>query len=116
MVQKQIQVKFTDNLQAQEKKVLQELEKWSMVEESVMRPKTRVRWIKLGYSNTKYFSYVLKDRTQKKSIVELKIVAGIRLTEHQFVKEEIFNFYKGLMRASATILLTISRLEMKRGS
>ncbi|KAF3632264.1 putative post-GPI attachment to proteins factor 3-like [Capsicum annuum] len=38
---KGIQVKFTDNLQAQEKKVLQELEKWSMVEESVMRPKTR---------------------------------------------------------------------------
>ncbi|XP_059310773.1 uncharacterized protein LOC132062160 [Lycium ferocissimum] len=52
-IQGQIQLCYTDSLQNQEKALLQELEKWSLIEESIMRQKSRARWIKLGDANTK---------------------------------------------------------------
>ncbi|KAK4734020.1 hypothetical protein R3W88_008281 [Solanum pinnatisectum] len=44
------------------KEILLNLEKWDLIEESVMKQKARVDWIKLGDSNTKYFSSVKEYR------------------------------------------------------
>lgn len=40
------------NLFDQEKDTIQQLEKWSLIEESVMRQKSRVKWVQLGDANT----------------------------------------------------------------
>lgn len=52
-VQRQMQTQYNDQLQAQEKSILPNLEKWSMVEENSMRQKSRAGWIQLRDSNTK---------------------------------------------------------------
>lgn len=38
-----------------EKLILQELKKWSTIEERILRQKSRVNWIDYGDSNSKYF-------------------------------------------------------------
>lgn len=39
----------------EEKELKNELNKWSMIEESIYKQKSRVQWLKLGDTNTKYF-------------------------------------------------------------
>lgn len=114
-VQRQLQMQHSDQLQGQEKLLLQDLEKWSMVEESIMRQKSRARWIQLEDSNTKYFSAVLKERTQKKQISELWSIKGVRLEEQGVIREEIACFHKDLMGSSTHSLPTVNTLAMRRG-
>ena len=59
------------------------LEKWSMIEESALRQKARAKWIQLGDANNKYFSSVIKERTQKKHIRNILSIDGRMLYEPQ---------------------------------
>lgn len=61
-LQIQIQQQYTDELAIQEKEALLQLERWSMIEESILKKKARVSRIKLGDSNNKYFSAVIKEK------------------------------------------------------
>ena len=68
-----------------------------MIEESALRQKARARWIKLGDANNKYFSSVIKERTQKKHIRSILSIDGRMLYELQEIQEEFVTFYKSLM-------------------
>ena len=67
-VQDQLNEKATDELVVKENELLIKLEKWPMIEESVFRQKARIKWNQLGDANNKFFSSVIKERTQKKQI------------------------------------------------
>ncbi|KAH0639210.1 hypothetical protein KY285_035796 [Solanum tuberosum] len=45
-----------------ERETKMNLEKWLKVEESIMRQKSRVQWLKLGDGNTAYFHDSLRNR------------------------------------------------------
>ncbi|XP_075080184.1 uncharacterized protein LOC142165723 [Nicotiana tabacum] len=92
-----------------------DLEKWSLIEESIMRHKLRVKWIQLGDSKTKYFSVVVKERNQKKHIREITSLNGVKLIEPKDIQDEIVKFYKSLMGSIFQRLPAINRLNMKRG-
>lgn len=68
-----------------------------MLEEGALRQKAREKWIKLGDSNTRYFTTVIKKRNHRKRIQELHSLAGCRLTEPEAIKVKIADFYKSLM-------------------
>ncbi|XP_075079748.1 uncharacterized protein LOC107805067 [Nicotiana tabacum] len=107
--------KFDDVLQAQERDELQKLEKWAMIEESIMKHKSRDKWIKLGDANTKYFSAVMKERNHRKQIKELMGSDGNKINKQEGIQEEILRFYKGLMDTATVNLTTVNREVMKKG-
>lgn len=96
----------------QEKKTLMKLERWSMIEESALRQKSRAKWIKLGDANNKYFSAVIKERAQRKHIRSITSLNGQTLYDHKDVQNEIAQFYKGLMGTSANDLPAIDIQKM----
>ena len=98
-----------------EKELLIKLEKWSLIEESAPRQKSRIKWILLGDANNKYFSSVIKERTQKKQIRSIMSLNGQMLYDPQEIQEEFVKFYKSLMGSSARKLPAINAKVMKRG-
>nr|XP_016443798.1 PREDICTED: uncharacterized protein LOC107769130 [Nicotiana tabacum] len=114
-IQEKIVTQYNDYLLDQEKAVLHQLEKWPLIEESVLKKMSRAKWIKLGDSNTKYFSAILKERNQKKQIKELISLDGQNLNDVEKIKYEIMKFYKSLMGSAAQTLPAINREIMKQG-
>ncbi|XP_059285182.1 uncharacterized protein LOC132038545 [Lycium ferocissimum] len=80
-----------------------------------MKQKSRDKWIKLGDSSTKYFSAVTKEKNQRKHIVELTSLAGVKLTNPVYIQNEIVQFYQGLMGTAARSLPPINKITMRNG-
>lgn len=97
-----------------EKAAIQELEKWSIIEEKALRQKARSTWIKLGDANNNYFTAVIKERIHKKQIHELTSLDGVKLTQQE-IRQEIQKFYNSLMGTTAQTLPAISTEIMRRG-
>ena len=51
-----------------EKEIINKLRYWSHVEESILYQKSRINWLSLGDSNTKFFFTVVKIRKYKNNI------------------------------------------------
>ncbi|XP_019239401.1 PREDICTED: uncharacterized protein LOC109219399 [Nicotiana attenuata] len=60
----------------QEKAAKFELAKWLKVEQSVVKQKSRNKWLKLGDSNTSYFHACVKNRQARNHIGRLMDIAG----------------------------------------
>lgn len=116
VVQQQLSTQWSDSLQVQEKIIMQYLEKWSMIEESIMKQKFRVQRIHPGDSNTKYFTVVMKDKIQRKQINEFTFLGGVVLTDTKEIQEEIISFYKGLMGTNSQNLPSVNKLVMQKGT
>ncbi|XP_019242312.1 PREDICTED: uncharacterized protein LOC109222403 [Nicotiana attenuata] len=95
----------------QEKEALLEVEKWSDIDEQVLRQKSRAIWIQHGDANTKYFHAQWKMRTNTNAIISIQNDAGIKLTEPKQVEEQFLDFFKKLMgklpKAINNIAITI---------
>ncbi|XP_075084750.1 uncharacterized protein LOC142168002 [Nicotiana tabacum] len=96
-----------------EKELRGKLEKWGVIEESIMRQKSRTQWLKLGDSNSAYFYACLKNRTTMNSIKSLVNQYGKLLQNEQEVKEEVVRFYKELL-GNATEQMPIINPEIMR--
>ncbi|XP_070029227.1 uncharacterized protein [Nicotiana sylvestris] len=86
-VQQKINTTYNDFPIEEEKRLLQNLEKWSLIEESVLRKKARTKWIKLGD----------------------------KLTHPESIKQEVVEFYKSLMGSVAHSLSPINKVIMNNG-
>ncbi|XP_069143394.1 uncharacterized protein [Solanum lycopersicum] len=98
-----------------EKELLIKLEKWSMIEKSALRQKSRIKWIHLVDANNKFFSSSIKERTQKKQIRSIMSLKGKMLYDPHEIQDEFVMFYKSLMGTSAGKLPAINAQVMKRG-
>ncbi|XP_009612473.1 uncharacterized protein [Nicotiana tomentosiformis] len=87
--------RYDDSLVIKEKEALMNLQKWNLLGESILRQKSRAQWIQLGDSNSKYFAAVMKERSQRKQIMELNSLSGAKLTDLKELRDEIVSFYKG---------------------
>ncbi|XP_070046398.1 uncharacterized protein [Nicotiana tomentosiformis] len=113
--QEQLNRDYFDAVALEEKMLLEELERWSLIKESILQQKSRAKWIKLGDSNTKYFSAVMKERSHKKVITKLTNAFGDRLTDQKQIQQEIIAFYKSLMGSRSDHLPVVNREIMKLG-
>ncbi|XP_070058044.1 uncharacterized protein [Nicotiana tomentosiformis] len=55
-----MRMQYSDNLLLLEKTIIQNLEKWSLIEKSVLKHMARVKWIKLGDVNTNIKEEIVK--------------------------------------------------------
>nr|XP_009629730.1 uncharacterized protein LOC104119842 [Nicotiana tomentosiformis] len=98
-----------------EKELRGKLEKWGVIEESIMRQKSRTQWLKLGDSNSAYFYACLKIRTSMNSIKSLVNQDGKLLKNEQKVKDEVVGFYKELLGNVAEQIPMINPKIMRNG-
>lgn len=96
-IQHNLRQHYSDEQATEEKKVICQLEQWSLIEESALQQKARAKWIKLEDANTSYFSAVIKDRKQRKQILKLDTQEGEKITDPNDIKLEIIQFYKSLI-------------------
>ncbi|XP_060210765.1 uncharacterized protein LOC132637735 [Lycium barbarum] len=113
--QDQINNQCNDTFLAKEKQYLQDLERWSLIEESVLQQKARAHWIRSGDGNKNYFSAMIKERTHRKQLLELTSLSSIKLTIPAAIKKEITDFYKSLMGTANQALPTVNIETMRKG-
>lgn len=69
----------------------------------------------MGDENNKFFSAAIKERIQKKQIIEITSLQGFKLTKQQDIKDEIQRFYQGLMGTTIRKLPAASAKVMRKG-
>ncbi|XP_019164595.1 PREDICTED: uncharacterized protein LOC109160804 [Ipomoea nil] len=68
-------------------------------EEMFWKQKARVKWLKEGDSNTRFFHAVVKDRHQRQRISAIKSGTGELLTTQPAIQTEEVSFFSGLFSA-----------------
>jgi hypothetical protein len=108
------QIKFQlqqdpDSVQLQEnEKIAGELlRKWNFIEESALKQKSRIQWLKLGDSNNHFFHAAMKARYNTNRINLLYNAQGDRLEDPVGIQQEILHFYKSLLGSRASSLPSI---------
>ncbi|XP_019234784.1 PREDICTED: uncharacterized protein LOC109215219 [Nicotiana attenuata] len=99
----------------EERKILAQLEKWSMIEESIYKQKSRVQWLKEGDTNSAYFFATMKGRKMQNQITKLMDNKGCVLTKPKCIEEEITGFYKQLLGTAAQSIPAIHPGWIKNG-
>ncbi|XP_019258924.1 PREDICTED: uncharacterized protein LOC109237119 [Nicotiana attenuata] len=80
----------SEPLVADEKEMKVQLEKWLGVEESIIRQKSRVKWLNLGDANTAYFfATVMRDGPMVNRVQQMQLITEVS-------KEEIYHALKGI--------------------
>lgn len=89
-----------------ERKRKMQLEKWGIIEENIYKQKSRVKWLKLGDSNTSYFHACMKNNIAQNRIRNIANAAGELIQTDEGIEDEITRFYK-LLGTSARQLPAI---------
>ncbi|KAH0728693.1 hypothetical protein KY284_004558 [Solanum tuberosum] len=85
------------NMIDEEKLIRVELVKWSQIEESIYKQKSRVQWLKLGDANNAYFFPSMKNRKAQNQINILTTEEGTIIQEVNNIRKEVVGFYQKLL-------------------
>ncbi|XP_019259175.1 PREDICTED: uncharacterized protein LOC109237334 [Nicotiana attenuata] len=108
-IQEMLRTCYNDpNLYDIEKELKLNLEKWILVEESILKQQSRVQWLRLGDTNLAFFHAYLKNRIAQNHINRLTTTSGDVVHTDRAIEEEVIGFYKGLLGTCATRLLAIT--------
>ncbi|XP_057249329.1 uncharacterized protein LOC130590789 [Beta vulgaris subsp. vulgaris] len=97
---------YDSNAEAQltVKGLLNDLNHWSHVEESILHQKSRINWLQKGDANTKLFFTATKARHGQNRIELIIADDGRIVKDAGAIREEILDFYKKLLGTRATSL------------
>ena len=98
-----------------EKEALEDLKRWSDVQEKVLKKKSKAHWIETGDSNNKYFFACMKVRSSSNNISMRKINNGNTVQNHKEIEIEVMQFYRGLLGSQASQIPTIDVRVMREG-
>ncbi|XP_057444195.1 uncharacterized protein LOC130736373 [Lotus japonicus] len=91
-----------NSLSKERRDILEDLWRAYREEKRVWRQKSRVRWLKEGDRNTKYFHRICKARTVRKSITQLRY-QGRELTAPAEIKATLRNHFQNFFRVADVI-------------
>lgn len=77
---------------------------------------SRIDWIQLGESNTKFFHSFAKRRRNQNAIKLLIKEDGSRCCTQQQIKDEVVSFYQNLMGHAADRIPMVDKYVISRGS
>ncbi|KAK4706639.1 hypothetical protein R3W88_033809 [Solanum pinnatisectum] len=86
-------VTMHQNMIEEEKKLRTKLIKWSQIEESIYKQKSRVQWLKLGDANTAYFFASMKNKKAQNQITMLTKENGTTIRGRSEIKQEVVGLY-----------------------
>lgn len=98
-----------------EKEAVVELQKWSNIQEKVLKQKSKVHWLEVGDNNNRYFFAYMKTRANMNNISILTSLDGRHLLKHDEIEKEILQFYKSLMGSRKDCLPSIDINVMRKG-
>ncbi|XP_019248630.1 PREDICTED: uncharacterized protein LOC109227892 [Nicotiana attenuata] len=98
-----------------EKGMIQQLEKWDKIEESIYKQKSRIQWLQLGDTNNAYFFASMKGRKAQNQITKLIDSKGNTLTDCKEIETEVVNFYKDLLGSTCGSIPAIHPGRIRKG-
>ena len=96
-----LQQQGDDVLKSQEKLALEWLILLSNAEESFLKQKSRIQWIKEGDSNSKFFHHTLKARVNRNKITSILLDSGEHLHDPQAIHAAAVHFFGTLLSDSS---------------
>lgn len=84
-----------------------QLEKRKSIYESILKQKSRAKWLHLGDSNNAYFLFCMKHRVAQNQIRRLITLHGNIAHPERDVKVEIIKFYQNLLGSATACLPTV---------
>ncbi|KAH0746543.1 hypothetical protein KY285_008200 [Solanum tuberosum] len=99
-----------------ERDLKKDLEKWSGVEESIVKQKSKTKWLQLGDGNTAYLYANLKSRQAQNRIKHLSTAQGNIVQKTLDIEKEIKEFYVGLLGSAVVQISAVDIPTMRRGN
>lgn len=96
-VQSQLLSNPSQLLSKEERQALDNWNLWSAIEESFFMSKSRVRWLKDGDANTKFFYNSLKGNLARNTIHHLRDESDQMITDMDQIKGLVESYYKNLL-------------------
>eukprot|EP00253_Pinus_taeda_P031319 PITA_31319 len=92
--QKIITLGHSDDLAEQEKTIERKLMEKEKQEEFLWKQKSRIRWLKEGEKNTKFFHNTTIQHRMHNNITHIQNYQGAKLEKHEEIKAEHLNYFK----------------------
>lgn len=86
------------------------------LEESDMRQKAKIDWIRLGDGNNRYFHASIKGRHKQNNIGSLLKEDGSYISSQEDIETEVLDFYGGLLDSSENILEGLNIPAIREGN
>lgn len=77
--------------------MLIQLHKYLEIDESALKQKSRIQWLKHGDDNNHFFFQAMKERVMRNSIDILYTDSGEALYKNEDIQKEIVLFYQTLL-------------------
>ncbi|XP_010693882.1 uncharacterized protein LOC104906779 [Beta vulgaris subsp. vulgaris] len=95
---------------------LLQLHKILQVDESILKQKSRVQWLKLEDSNSHFFFRAMKDRYLHNNIIDVLYAEnGCKLISEADIQQEVLRFYSGLLGTATTQLPSVDIAMLRSG-
>lgn len=88
---------------------------WQEIEETVLRQRAKLNWMRWGDGNKKYFHATIKSRKNSNGIHTLQIESGVVLKDVVNIEEEVLKFYEKLMATADRVRNDIDVSVMREG-
>ncbi|XP_058758319.1 uncharacterized protein LOC131631540 [Vicia villosa] len=88
----------------------------NQMEESILKQKAKIDWLKLGDGNNSFFHNSIKERNKHNNMSTLTSLNGELLSNKNDISNEILNFYTGLVGTAANSIEGIDQPCILRGN